>query len=436
MVTRLDRSCVLLVFVALMGTAGACGLRGPYFVPPLQVEGAPDVAVDHRVLLIGDAGDPHPDGEPVLHVLTTEARRLPARTTVVFLGDNVYETGMPEASALEGTAVEEILDEALVNLYESRRDAERRLKQQVLVLRTSRARGIFVPGNHDWDQFGIGGWERVLEQERYLDTLASDGVDVDMLPGGGCPGPSAADLARQGRLIVLDTQWWLDAGRRPGPTDNPTGCTTLTEDAVVAGLERALGDAAADRRWAIVVGHHPLRSEGPHGGRIDPRWHAFPLLMLDSYVPIWLRWVPLPGIGTVMGLVRRCCSPSAQDFAGKANRHFRARIEDALTAARDAGAAPVLYAAGHEHSLQLFRNSRGARHLLVSGRGSGSKASPVGRDDTTLFAHADPERPGFARLDLLRDGRVRLALIEVVPGTDEGEEVFSRWLHPPAAEGS
>jgi hypothetical protein len=405
-------------------------------VLPAQVPGVPDAAVDHRLLLIGDAGDPDPDGEPVLRALTSEARRLPTRTTVVFLGDNVYETDMPEASGLEGTAVEEILDEALLNLYESRRDAERRLKQQVLVLRTSGARGIFVPGNHDWDQFGIGGWERVLEQERYLDTLAADGVDVDMLPGGGCPGPSAANLARRGRLLVLDTQWWLEAGRRPGPSDNPTGCATLTEDAVVAGLERELDDAAADRRWVVVVGHHPLRSEGPHGGRIDPRWHAFPLLMLDSYVPFWVRWFPLPGIGTVMGLVRRCCSLSPQDFSGPATRHFRARIKGALAAARDTGAAALLYAAGHEHSLQLFRDARGARHLLVSGRGSGSKASPVGRDDSTLFAHADPERPGFARVDLLRDRRVRLALIEVVPGTNEGEEVFSRWLQPTAAEGS
>ena len=56
---------------------------------------------------------------------------MPARTTVVYLGDNVYETGMPEPTPIEGTVTEEILDEALLNMFASRRDSERRVKAQV-----------------------------------------------------------------------------------------------------------------------------------------------------------------------------------------------------------------------------------------------------------------------------------------------------------------
>ncbi len=165
-------------------------------------------AVDHRLILIGDAGDPDPDGEPTLHALRKYVERIPQRTTVVFLGDNVYETGMPEPTEIEGRPVEEILDETLLNLFASRRDAERRVKAQVKGVDVRGARAIFVPGNHDWDQFGIGGWKRVRELERYVEQLAkTTDVRLSLLPGGGCPGPITRDLGRHGRLIVLDTQW-------------------------------------------------------------------------------------------------------------------------------------------------------------------------------------------------------------------------------------
>lgn len=422
----------LTLLVLLGATAAACGLGEPYAALPFSVGGASEGSVDGRLLLVGDAGDANPDGEPVLDALAAEAARLPARTTVVFLGDNVYETGMPEHSAVEGTPVEEILDETLLNLYESRRDAERRVKAQVRVLRESGARGIFVPGNHDWDQFGIGGWARIREQERYLASLATPGTDVRMLPGGGCPGPALVDVGRRTRLVVLDTQWWLDDGEKPGVGDNPTGCHELTEDAVVAALERAFADAATAGRCVVVVAHHPLRSLGPHGGWIDPRWHLFPMLMLGSYVPVWVRWSPMPVLGSLMGFARHCCSPNAQDFAAAANRHMRVRLRRVMVEAAQGGAAPLLYASGHEHSLQLFRGTGGARFLLVSGRGSSEKVSPVGHDRTTLFA--DSGRPGFARVDVLRDGDTRLAILEVEPDGDRGIEVFSRWLQPSASE--
>jgi hypothetical protein len=39
------------------------------------------------------------------------------------------------------------------------------VKAQVKSADVPGARAIFVPGNHDWDQFGIGGWKRVRELE-------------------------------------------------------------------------------------------------------------------------------------------------------------------------------------------------------------------------------------------------------------------------------
>ena len=416
------RGCALVILL-LVG----CASKGPYMVQPLDGAAPEASAVDHRLILIGDAGDPRPEGEPTLHALEQHVRRLPERTTIVFLGDNVYETGMPEPTPIEGTSVEEILDETLLNLFASRRDAERRVKAQVKGVDVSGARAIFVPGNHDWDQFGIGGWKRVRALEAYVETLAkTTDVGLSLLPGGGCPGPITRDLGRHGRLVVLDTQWLLEVGEKPSPENNPTGCAQTTTEAVKTAIVAALAEARRDRRSAIVVAHHPLRSHGPHGGFVSPRLHVFPFVMFGSYVPGWSHWIPIPGLGSVFGFSRAWFSPNVQDMSHGANENMR----DVLYAAMDGadGAAPLIYAAGHEHSLQVFRSRRGPRYLLVSGLGSSAKATPVGHDGSSLFAHSDREKTGFMTVDFLRDGRVRLAVVECSPAMPDGVEVWAQHL--------
>lgn len=399
--------------------------------PAAAVAVAP-AAIDHRVILIGDAGAPDPDGEPALIALRRHAAALPERTTVVFLGDNVYETGMPDASALEGTVMAEILDQALLNLYESRTDAERRIDAQIAAVEQAGARAVFVPGNHDWDQFGVGGWQRLLQFEAYLARVqARVATPLLVRPAGGCPGPAALDLGAGARLITLDTQWWLDAGLggKPGLDRNTTGCRHLTEDAVVAGLERELEAACAAGDEVIVAAHHPLRTRGPHGGYAPALVHLFPLRILASYVPAVLHWTPLPVLGSTIVGVRRFASPSVQDLSNPTNRHMRRRLRAAMARAPADGCAPLLYAAGHDHSLQVFAERRpGPRFTVVSGLGSSQKASPVGHEARTLFAHSDPAHPGFVTVDFLRDGRARLAVVEWRSEAEGAGEVYARFL--------
>jgi hypothetical protein len=159
---------------------------------------------------------------------------------------------------------------------------------------------------------------------------------------------------------------------------------------------------------------------------VSPRVHVFPLVMFGSYVPKWSHWIPIPGLGSVFGLSRAWFSPNVQDMSSGTNEDMR----DVLWAAmnRADGAAPLMYAAGHEHSLQVFTSRRGPRYLVVSGLGSSAKATPVGYDDSTLFAHSDRERSGFMTVDFLRDGRVRLAVIERSPTIPDGVEVWAQDL--------
>lgn len=421
--------CVVLAVFFWLGAAQADDpyISGPAFVAQVDVG-----AIDHRVLLIGDAGAPAPEFEPALEALRRHAAEIPDRTTVVFLGDNVYETGMPEASAIEGTPVDEILDEVLLNLYESRREAERRVNVQVTAAGESGARVVFVPGNHDWDQFGIGGWARILQLEAYLQALqAVSPAPILLLPAGGCPGPVSLDLGKTGRLIALDTQWWLDAGigGKASPNENPTNCEYVTQAGVLTALERDVLAAQLEGREVVIAAHHPIRTNGPHGGYAPILTHFFPMRVLSTYIPSVFHWTPLPVVGSAMVAVRRFRSPSAQDLSSSEYRHMLQLFLRTFRSIAEEGRTPMLFAAGHDHSLQVFEEEdTGLRYSVVSGLGSSIKASPAGHDGYTLFAHSSSEQPGFIKLDFLKDGKVRLAVVEWFPSSKSAREVYSHYL--------
>ncbi len=423
-VSILPRVAAVVLLAALGCSHTRPFVRGPKDVPP------PLAALDHRLILIGDAGDADPSGERALALLQQRVLRDPAVTTVVFLGDNVYETGMPEPTVLEGTATEAVLDEVLLTLFESRRDAERRLKAQVKAARAPGARAIFIPGNHDWGQGKIGdGSQRVLAEQDYIDDMRRTVRDVDLsvLPRDACPGPAVVDLGRRGRLIVLDTQWWLESGTKPSPA-KPGRCAEVTERAVQAALEREVEAAVGAGRRPVVVGHHPLASEGPHGGFVPLIEQLFPFKMAAAYVPFFVEWTPLPVLGSVMGFWRAHFSPSSQDFSGPGNAHFRAALIESLERASARGAPTLAYAAGHDHSLQVFRSERGPRWSLVSGLGSRRKASGVSHDRATVFAHSNGDTPGFMEIDFLANGAARLDVIEWSAAAEQGVEVYSASL--------
>ena len=103
-----------------------------------QVPAVGDSQVDHRLLLLGDAGEPSSNGEPALEVLGHQARLMPERTTVVFLGDNVYERGMPDPIEPEKAALDTAAaaaDVVLPDVFDSRKEAERHLNAQIDVVR-------------------------------------------------------------------------------------------------------------------------------------------------------------------------------------------------------------------------------------------------------------------------------------------------------------
>lgn len=316
--------------------------------------------------LLGDAGRPNPEGEPMLIAMKRAIRERGAgRAMVVFLGDNIYPDGLPEEA----------------NAF--RREAERILAAQLDVPISTGARGIFVGGNHGWDHSGPRGWEQIVLQEEFIE--ANGAGRVEYLPGGGCPGPAVRDLAGV-RIVALDTQWWLHPYDKP---DGTSGCPAASDESVIEAIRVALRDAGD--RHVVVVAHHPLTSGGTHG--------VFPLLPT--------RFAPVPKF-------------SAQDLGHSKYRHMRRVLQRAF--AQD---PPLVFAAGHDHNLQLLRGV-GSRYAIVSGTGFFRRAGRVRKLENTLYRKRDN---GFIRLSVLPGGEVQMVAY-VVNAAGEPRVDHTRLLEP------
>lgn len=334
----------------------ACGGGGAHFGPAgaHPPGGAPVPTLDEirsRVVLIGDAGDPNLLGDPVLELLHDTVANVPSLSYVVFLGDNIYEVGMRSAD-----------DE----------ESKRKIAAQIDAVTDAGARAFFLPGNHDWKS----GIEGLRLQADYVRTRSPSSFFLPDPPG--CAGPHTVEDVPDVLLVLLDTEWFLDERYRR------EGCALSTPEAVAAELERVLG--GSDGKEVMVLGHHPLRTKGKHGG--NGFWGFVPFFRTN------------------------------QDMGSDENEAMRALLAAALRPHR-----PLLYAAGHEHNLQLFQEGETseAEYFVVSG--SGSRLTGVGSDESTLYSQA---AAGFFVIDFLSGGRVLLRVL-----TPEEGVVYSTWLRRP-----
>jgi hypothetical protein len=333
------------------------------------------------IFLIGDAGEPDPRLPAIaLDSLAVQAASVGSRGTILFLGDNVYPAGTADSVA--------------VNFQ----DALRRLDAQIRTV-PSGGTGIFLPGNHDWSDNGQGGFlgagtaaDGLFVVRRQAAIIPrrprNQGATVMMLPRGGCPGPVVVDRQRV-RLILLDSQWWLhNYIVRDSLSDDPrTGCATHTVSQVTQAVRDSLRTTRPGQA-VIVAAHHPLMTGGPHGGYCG-----------------------------ALALFRRLANTS-QDLAGKSYRMMRDSLNSALSEH-----PPLIYAAGHDHSLQVIRG-RSSSYVLVSGAGSIGKGECAARLRQSLYV--GQATSGFMRLDFAA-GDSALLRVYRYDGTVHGE-VYSQWL--------
>ncbi len=306
------------------------------------------------LFLVGDAGSKEFDGNPVMRHMKTAVTALDGRgvpTTVLFLGDNVYDEGVREGHP----------------------EDLRRLGAQVEVVAGTSAKGIFLSGNHDWANSATDkGLARLINQEQALRNFSGGGANVGLMPRAGCPGPVRENLEDSrgnvlASVVVLDTSWWL---LEP---PSASGCSPSTKSGVIQELERVLSEVSDIP--VIVAAHHPLRTGGPHGGNSSS-----------------LRW-----LANLLGLLRENLNTP----------QYRAFI-DSMIEVFGRASRPIIYVAGHDHSLQVIEESLEGASVLHLVSGSGSNVSGVQPIAGSRFAAG---LPGYMRLDFRSGGRIQLSVV-------------------------
>jgi hypothetical protein len=369
---RTLRDCPVLALVLTCSLLAGCAAKqrldgpnypatGPAYVRPSLVDDPAALLpadLRHRIILIGDTGDPG-EVEPSYRALGVWGDAAASQTTVLFLGDNLYMSGLEDDDRERGEGI---------------------LRQQ---LEATRAQKIFVPGNHDWGGFDPTRAHILYNQEEFIE--AEGGGLARFRPRGGCPGPAVVELAPAGAdgggaiiAMLIDTQWWWV------PADKRVDCPGRNSAAeVAAALDAELTAHAGD--LVLVAAHHPFTSASAHGGM--PRGFVGNLFE-----------------NTVLGLgfyLQDLAEPQYIEMIDQLSAPLRKN-------------PPLVYAAGHDHALQIMEGGEVASIQVVSGAGSADNVSPVTNIDETIFAHA---HTGFVVIDVLGPAEKPEVVLRVIePG--------------------
>lgn len=338
----------IIIFIAAF-FLNACATFKPQYKDENFIKNFPkDKQIKHSFYLIGDAGN-SPIGKETnaLKQLKVELSKADKKSTLLFLGDNVYPSGLPKKED------------------EKRPFAEHQLNTQTKIAKDFKGRTIFIPGNHDWYSDGMKGLKR---QEKFIEDKLGKNT---FLPENACP-IEKVEISDDIVMIIIDSQWYLtNWNKHPNINDN---CEIKTRVKFFEEFEGLVKKARG--KTTIIALHHPMFSNGPHGGQF-------------SFAK---NLTPVPILGTIKNVIRKTGGVSPQDLQSKKYKAFKQRIVT-LSQEND----KVIFVSGHEHSLQYIVQDNLPQ--IISG--SGSKTTATRNNGGGEFSYGTE---GYARLDVFKDG--------------------------------
>jgi hypothetical protein len=313
-----------------------------------------DKEITHTFFLIGDGGNsPLGSQSGALKDFKIELSKASKHSTALFLGDNIYPSGMPKQN------------------HEERKFAEHQLNVQTEATKDFKGKTIFIPGNHDWYSNGLKGLKR---QENFVEDVLGKNT---FLPENGCA-IKRVKITDDIVLIVIDSQWFLTNWDKH-PTINDD-CDIKTKSQFFDEFESLIKKSQG--KTTVVAMHHPMFTNGPHGGQYSMKQQFFPVE----------NKIPLPVVGSLANLIRKTSGISNTDLQNSKYRELKKRL---VTLSQQN--SKIIFVSGHEHSLQYIVEDNLPQ--IISG--SGSKINPTRNVGGGQFSYG---AQGYARLDVFKDG--------------------------------
>ena len=342
-----------------------------------------DDSVMERIILIGDAGALVNGKHPVATAVKKDLHP-DKKTTIVYLGDNLYQFGLPDEGNRNYVLSRTVLD------------------SQMAVAANTPAHVYMIPGNHDWANGRPYGWETLLRQEAYVNLMKEK--NVEFIPKEGCPGPVEVPIGKDVVMIVFDSQWFLHQNDKPGVEWD---CPCKTENEFMLQLSEMLRKNY--NKLVIMACHHPFMSNGIHGGYYGLKQHIFPFTDMKKNL-----WIPLPVLGSIYPISRSVFgSPQDISYPAYTNMVNIIRAQTRLH-------PNIIYATGHDHSLQLLKDT--SHYYIVSG--AGCHNSRAEKSKNSLYINGDSL--GFAVLEISKNKTVRCKFYTVDINTETAKESFSK----------
>ncbi len=344
-----------------------CATRNPYVINDYKQTESPTDELAHTIMFFGGADKAASKSSPSFVTLTQQLQTMDANSSLVLLGNNGAKRGLTDS-------VFDASNNKTTGMLSKKLEALKQFKGSIHI----------VPGNHDWANGGKRGYRRVLQ----LESFVEDYLDREaVMPVQGCPGPYEVELNEGLLMIFLNTQWWLHQWEKGS---SETGCNMESEYDFIVQLDDLIKRNI--NKNVVVVGHHPMFSNGPHGGYFSTATHLLPPVLGSIYA--WYR-------KTRGGL---------QDLADTRYRIMRKGLQNVF-----AQHPNLVYLSGHERSQQYHKS--GKQHYIISG--AIANATPTTDGNNARFSYG---APGFGKLNFYQNGDTYLEF-----WTDENGQVSLKY---------
>lgn len=322
----------------------------------------------HEIVVVGDAGNAdEKSGQQLLGAVEGYLKKSDYNQTLLFMGDNIYPLGMPSPNDKD------------------RLLAEQKLDAQINLAKSVNGKTVFLPGNHDW----YHGLDGLLEQKKYIETQLGK---KSFLPKKN-DAIDALEINDKLTVITIDSEWFIQ---------NWDKYPNINEESAIKNREDFFEEFRSlinknQNKVTVVAIHHPMVTNGSHGGYFSLRNHIFPY-----------KNVPLPVLGSIGNYLRKTSGASPADMQ---HTYYRMMVDRLKTLTKNQ--EQVIFVSGHEHNLQYIEHD-GIKQLIS---GSGSKKEEARSVQPTSYAIG---ALGFASLKMYDNNNVDVFIHKM---TDKGEEI-------------